>query len=602
MLDLHDKLVRGRVLHAVKTSREAWRPFCRTAKELIRDHVGSWYQEKPHGARYKTLVNLINQTARIYMVALAANNPRVKVRTENPDQWPFAQIFQVALNKLISDMQLHATFRAIVLDAFFSIGCGMVQMRDTPETRFHGLLESEEDVWLDPGEPWFTRIPRDHLILDMAVRELSKMRYCGHIYRADFEKVMDEPGYNKEAKKLLSATPKNSIDDADFAQEVGTGGAVDDDELKPMLWLMDLWVAENKSVVTFGFHADAPPLIERRWKGSQGGPYKFLGLGLVPDNIVPVSPAANLKGLHDLANRNYRKMARQADNQRTVNAYKAGAEDDAARLRDAKEGDWIQVRNPQDVNQLHMTGVDPGLQAFQSVVGEQFNMMAGNVRAMGGLGQQASTLGQEEIIQENVSRIEADMNLAVMMFADEVCTDLGYLMWNDLELEIPASVQVPGSNIYVDSSWPAGKYPGSRVGKFEDYGLDVIPYSTVFKTPRQQLNELFATIERLAPLWPMFQASGASLDAQELLEQIADLLDRPELKRIITFATPANQLGGDQNTIRQSPVTSRENIRRNVPTGGTPESRASILQQVLGGGGAPQVTPQQMASMGRGPA
>lgn len=596
MLDLRDKLIRGRLFQAVKTSREAWRPFCRAARELIRDHVGSWYQERPYGARYKTLVNLMNQTARIYTVALAANNPRVKVVSESPEQWPFAQRFQVGLNKLISDMELDATFRAIVLDAFFCIGCGVVQMRDT-DTRFHGLLESEEDVWLDPGEPWFNRVPRDHLILDMAVRELSKMRYCGHIYRADYEKVMDEPGYAKAAKDMLSPTSKKQADNAEFAQDIATGGSVDDDELKPMIWLMDLWIAENKSVATFALDVDTPPLIEREWTGSQSGPYKFLGLGIVPDNLVPVSPAANLKGLHDLANRNYRKMERQADSQRTVNAYQPGGEEDAAALRDAKDGDWVRVRNPRDVQQVTMGGVDQNLQAFQIVVSEQFNLMAGNVRAMGGLGQQASTLGQEEIIQENVSRIEADMHLAVMKFAGEVCTDLGYLMWNDNHMEIPASVQVPGADIYVDSSWR----PGHRVGSFEDYGLHVIPYSTVFKTPQQRLNELFAVIERLAPLWPMLQASGATLDAKELVDQIADLLDRPELKRVITFAVMADQLGGDENTIRQSPITSRETIRRNVPTGGTPESRSSVLQQVLSGGRS-QVTPQQMASIARAPA
>jgi len=600
MLDLHDKLVRGRVFQAVKTSREAWGPFCRTAKELIRDHVGSWYQERPHGARYKTLVNYINQTARIYTVALAANNPRVKAVTADPAQWPFARRFQVGLNKMIADMHLDATFRAVVLDAFFSVGCGVVQMRDT-DTRFHGLLESEEDVWLDPGEPWFDRVPRDHLILDMAVREFSKMRYCGHIYRADFEKVMDEPGYDKAAKKLLSPTSKNQISDADFAQEIATGGAVDDDELKPMLWLMDLWVAENKSVATFALDVDAPPLIERVWTGGQAGPYKFLSLGLVPDNLIPVSPAANLKGLHDLANRNYRKMERQADAQKTLNIYPYGDEKDATNYRNAKDGEFLRGKNPRDFVQLRMGGVDPGLQAFQMVVEEQFNSMAGNVRAMGGLGQQAATLGQEEIIQESVSRIEADMHLAVLTFAGEVCTDLGYLMWHDQQMEIRASVQVAESGLHVDSSWPAGREPGSRVGNFEDYDIQVIPYSTVFKTPQAKLNELFAMLDRIAPLWPMFQASGATLDVRELLEQIADLQDRPEYKRIITFAVTADQLGGDQNTVRQSPVTSRETIRRNVPTGGTPEFRNNALAQTLMGNKS-QTTPQMAAALTRSPA
>lgn len=66
-------------------------------------------------------------------------------------------------------MSLDKTFRSIVLDAFFCIGCGVVMMRDT-DTRFHGLLESEEDVWLDPGEPWFNRVSLDDLILDMSAK------------------------------------------------------------------------------------------------------------------------------------------------------------------------------------------------------------------------------------------------------------------------------------------------------------------------------------------------------------------------------------------------------------------------------------------------
>lgn len=36
------------------------------------------------------------------------------------------------------------------------------------------------------------------------------MRYCGHRYRADYEKVMDEPGYDKKVKeksdRLLAST------------------------------------------------------------------------------------------------------------------------------------------------------------------------------------------------------------------------------------------------------------------------------------------------------------------------------------------------------------------------------------------------------------
>lgn len=599
MIDLHSQIQRGRLFKAIEDSNQKLSDFRKVRTELIRDYVGSWY-DKVGGARYDTLVNLINQTAKVYTVCLAANNPQVMVTTPSAENWPFAKRFEVALNKLISDMALNQTMRMIVLDAFFCIGCGVVMMRDT-DTRFHGLLESEEDVWLDPGEPWFNRVSLDDLILDMSAKELTKMRFCGHRYRADFEKVRKEPGYDKAVVKHLTPTKRASLDNPDNARDL-TADTVDDDELKPMLWLMDVWIPENKTIATFACGEDLPPLIEREWTGSQGGPYKFLSLGLVPDNVIPSSPASNLKGLHDLQNRLFRKMARQSDEQKTVNTYPPGGEDDAERIRKAKSGSWQKVRDPKSIGSVTIPGIDVGNQAFSLNVQDVFDRLAGNLRSMGGLGAQAETLGQEEIIQGNLSKIEADMRLAVVNFAAECCYDLGYLMWNDENLTITASVEAfPG--VPVDSSWPLADEDGNRVrhGAFEDYEFKVEPFSMVYKSPQQKLNELFATLERIAPLWPMFQSSGATLDARELLQIIADLQNRPELMRIITFAFPAAELGGDENSIRQSPVTTRNTVRRNVPTGGTADSRSSILQQVLNGG-KPQVNGAQMASLSRSPA
>jgi hypothetical protein len=108
-------------------------------------------------------------------------------------------------------------------------------------------------------------------------------------------------------------------------------------------------------------------------------------------------------------------------------------------------------------------------------------------------------------------------------------------------------------------------------------------------------------LREIAPLWPMFQASGATLDAAAIVDEIARLKNRPEFKRFITFAAPPMMLGGDQNTVRQSPVTSRETVRRNVPTGGTQEARTSAMVQSLMGGKS-QVNGQMANAMGRRPA
>jgi hypothetical protein len=599
MINLQSQIERGRLFKAIKTSREALQPFRTVRTELIRDYVGSWYTKD--GARQKTLVNLLNQTAKIYSVCLAANNPHVYVSTCTPEKWPYAKRFEVALNKLISDMQLHTTFRAVVMDAFFSIGCAVVMMRDT-DTRFHGMLESEEDVWLDPGEPWLNRVSIDNLILDMSAKEISKMRYCGHEYRADFEKVKKEPGYDKKVVAKLTATSKNAASTTEYAQDIGTGGDVDDDELKPMIWLQDVWIPENQTVATFARDQDLPPLIERPWTGSQGGPYKFLSLGLVPDGLMPSSPASNLKGLHDLQNRLHVKMELQSHQQKTVNTYAPGGESDADNVGRASHGKFVKVRDPKNIGQVTIAGVDPGNQAFSMAIQGEYDRFAGNLLAMGGLGAQAGTVGQEEIIQGNVSRMETDMRLAVVLFAAECCSDLGHLMVNDENLEVKASHEV-GAGVEVDASWPVKDENGERVPNemFEDCDIMVEAFSMVFKSPEQKLQELFGVMNQLAPLWPMMQSSGISIDGQEIVEQISNLLNRPELKRILTFSAPAQELGGDENTIRQSPVTSRETVRRNVPTGGTADSRSSILQQALLGGDS-QATPAQMQSLSRSPA
>jgi hypothetical protein len=495
-------------------------------------------------------------------------------------------------------MALDQTFRAIVLDAFFCIGCGVVMMRDT-DTRFHGLLESEEDVWLDPGEPWFNRVSLDDLILDMPAKELSKMRYCGHRYRADYEKVMDEPGYSQEVKDKLKPTSRSHHDSTGAARDIASDwGSAEDDDLKDMVWLQDIWIAENNSIATMACdQEDLPPLIERDWTGSQEGPYKFLSLGDTPDNVIPTSPAINLKGMHDLQNRLHRRMEADSDAHRVVNVYPPGMEDDAKRLQTAERNGWYRGKSPEQIKQFESGGIDQRDMAMATFIQTEYDRFAGNLQAMGGLGSQSATVGQEELIHGQLSKNVADMRLSVVNFASACILDLGRLMWEDQTLELHTSMPVGNSGIQVNSDWT----PDYRMGNFEDYDFRVEPYSMVFKTPQQHLQEYFQVLREISPLWPMFQASGATLNVQVLVREMARLMNKPEIEQLITFATPAEQLGGDQNTIRSPAHTTRENIRKNVSGGGTEQARSNALIQTLMGG-KPQVNSQQSAMLQRAPA
>ncbi|HUW34901.1 MAG TPA: hypothetical protein VM223_25100 [Planctomycetota bacterium] len=440
------------------------------------------------------------------------------------------------------------------------------------------------------------RVSTDDLILDMPAKERTKMRYCGHRYRADYEKVMDEPGYSKKVKDKLSPTSREAFDSTGATREIGTDPSEDND-LKEMVWLQDVWIAENNSIVTMACNQDLEPLIEREWKGSQAGPYKFLSLGDVPDRIIPSSPAVNLFGMHLQQNRLHVRMESDSDAHRVVNVYPPGMEDDAKLLQTAERNGWYRGKSPEQIKQFESGGVDQRDMALSTFITDEFDRYAGNLQAMGGLGAQAATLGQEELIHGQLSRNVADMRMGVVSFASDCILDLGRLMWDDQTLELQSSIPIGNSGEEMPANWT----PEYRQGEFEDYEFKVEPYSMVFKTPEQKLQELFQVLREIAPLWPMFQASGAALDAEAIVEEIARLKNRPEFKRFITFANPASMLGGDQNTIRQSPVTSRETVRKSISGGGTQDARNSAMIQTLMGG-KPQVNSQQMAMMGRRPA
>ena len=79
------------------------------------------------------------------------------------------------------------------------------------------------------------------------------------------------------------------------------------------------------------------------------------------------------------------------------------------------------------------------------------------------------------------------------------------------------------------------------------------------------------------------------------------MLNKPEIKSLITFAAPAEMLGGDQNTVRSPSHTVRENVRKNVGTGGTAEARSnSLIRDLMSG--ASSTNGQQAAMMERAPA
>ena len=587
-MDPNNSRQRSRLVKAIELSTRALRPFRSKREKLVRDYVGSHYGDG--GPRHEVIMNLMFQTAETYTQSLAANRPRILITSKHPQLKWFSHHFQLAMNNLIQEIHLEEIMRTAVMDAFFSIGVVKVYNADS------GLIQLEgEDEWVDPGKPFAENISLDDFVYDTQATEWRKAKFVLNKYRMSFDKMKQDIAFESDVKKNLQPTSKFTDWDGEATNRgvrdiLGTEG--DPDEYEEMIDLMDVWLPEEKLVVTWPVHSPEKPLRVVRWDGPETGPVHILSFGDVPDHIMGISPAMNLKPLSDIVNGLMRKQRRQAQRQKDIPFYQAGHHDDAKRIEQASDGEWTRVDNPDAVNVMKMGGVDQGNQAFGLRMTDIYDRMAGNLQAMAGLGPQADTLGQDKLIHGAVSKREANMQYRVVKFASDLCRDLGWLLWIDQVKETPLEFESEGKKF--QQRWTGEE----REGDFLDYNFHIEPYSMQYKSPSERINGLTQFVTQIAmPMQQQLQQMGGMIDFQELVEMYSELMDLPRLKSIVKFEEPKGDRPGPVPEMPQKANhTVRETVRKNVPTGGTPESRSNVMQQVLQGG---QPNQDQMAQFGR---
>jgi len=590
-MDPNSQLHRARLLKAIENSTRVLRPFREVRKKLVKDFVGSMYGSSGDSGRQDIIMNLMYQTAETYTMSLAANRPRVLVTAQHTDVTWFAHSFQLGINNLIKEIRLEDTLRKAVMDSFFSMGIVKVYTADA------GLVELEgEDAWVDPGKPFAENISLDDFCYDTTASEWRKSSFALNKYRISREKVLNDGAYNKKVAEeldVVSQYPGWNADSGEVPIREMLKSETQEAGIEPMIDLMDVWLPKDKLVVTLPVGKNTEPLRVVEWEGPENGPFHTLSLTCeVPDNIMPVSPAMNLKPLHDLINGLLRKQRRQAQRQKDIPFYQAGHQDDARRIEKASDGEWTRVDNPDSVNVMKMGGVDPQNQAFSHSMKDTYDRMAGNLQMMAGLGPQSDTLGQDKLIHGAVTKREANMQYRVVDFTSRICRDLGSLLWHDQVLEIPQDFETSGIKVRAD--WT----PEVREGDFIDYNFEIEPFSMMYKSPSERMQGISSFVTQIAlPMEGMMQQYGGTIDIQELVEMYAELMDMPRLKQIVKFEEPKDDRPGPtpQQPAKAS-HTVRESVRRSVPTGGTAESRSNVMQQVLQGG---QPNQQQMNQMGR---
>lgn len=558
-----------RLREAMRRSADRLRPHREARVAGLRGMVGPHYgRDRPRtasGAPMREPLNLLELTVSTFVSYLVSHRPKVFCTTTKPELVPAALSLELGLNKFLDQGGFGRKLRSVVRDSMF--GPGLIKA---------GYDHNTQRAFADP-------VDLDDWVVDMNAREWDHIQFCGNRYRLPVRYVK-ESGLYEHAERFGAAPPGSEDGGADRAEDLQSGGqrAWTRDDYYPMGELWDVWLPLEGVVVTFDAQGDDRVMRQVQWAGPSAGPYRMLSLMEVPAQVMPLAPCTLWKELHDLANRIMVKVGRQADSQKKITGYTGQARRDAERLLAAEDQEFIQLDLLDQVREFQHGGVDPRTLAFLIQLKQLFSWQAGNLDSLAGLGVMADTATDNQMLARTASRRPKDMQKLVMEFTKSVVTDLAWYLWNDPDVRIQASYQIPGTSITV----PIEFGPESRRGRLEDYEIDVHPYSEGYDSPFERLMSMEAFLARMVmPALPMFQAQGMTIDLPALIALRARYGNQPELLQIVRAIEPQAQAGGGAQPPGMPAETNRTYTRVNRSAGTEPGRDAMLMRSLLGGAG-----------------
>ena len=554
-------------------------------EEFLSAAAGTLY---PHAKKdlVQDILGLMRQAAESMALSMAAQQPQILATAHTVERDQFADHFERAINTYARSMHMGEVINSCVRDAFYMMGVMKVHMADCAS------VQLESDEWMDPGRPYMGRVSPVHFCYDTHATEWQNCEFIADRYRVRWKEVISDTKFPADVRKQLRMQGPQSVGDIrheEWGEPMG-GSMSDAGEFEEHIYLTDIFLPKSGVIYTDPVNAayqftTEKPIYEHAYGGSETGPYFILNLGPIPDKTTPSSPAQNLLLLHNLVNTIYRKLRDQAYRQKQITKGSKGTEDDIMEIRDSADGDHLALNEPQSIERMSFDGPNQNNFGFMLNALQQFSKQAGNLEHKLGLGAQADTAAQEGMIAQGVAGMDAMYQARFADFVAKGVRELGRLMFADNVTTVPMKKDIEGTSepYAVDDPWRGAAEEGARDGEYFDYDIDIDPYSMAYRSPKQRLQELDETWDRLIPLAPLAMQQGAMPNIKQYLDIRAKYTSTPETKKLWIFdQQPPEQQGPGGGHERTMPNGQQgQYTHRSVPSGMSNGSEDQAIGQMM---------------------
>jgi len=470
-------------------------------------------------------INLTDRGVSTIVPFLVEGNPKLLVESIVPNMRPSARRTQLALNYLI-DKKMNMAENVFIPAATMSM-FGGVATRTFSEYDRMVTLDDEE---IKLGTPKVILIDPADYIGDPAAKTRADFVVEGDIYRLPTEyarDIFDHPDLIMATGKLITK----------FSAEALTSKAFNWNKLnlRDYSIFIDLYIKDEGIIITIMPYGNKPVRLRTiEYDGPGDGPYDYLGYKYFPGCPVPIPPAWAWNDLDYSMNILARTAREQAEAQKNVIVAEPAAKEAAKKILKASNMDVITTKNVKDIKSLSFGGVNPDNYKWMEFAETEFTKTGANPDVLGGRGAQAPTLGQEQLVYHNASRIINNMYNRFENFMTSVINKLAYYVWTDPTVYIPVISQVPGLG-----EVPIVFSQADKVGDFYDFIFNLKPYSSQRTSPELMHQKLMQFMSSwVLPTAQIAAAQGAQLDIVTATQILADYAGLDNFDQIYKSVVP----------------------------------------------------------------
>jgi hypothetical protein len=477
-------------------------------------------------------INLMDRGVSTLVPFLTEGNPRILVETQIPELRGWSYTTQLALNFFIEKLKLAETVLIpAAINSMFGAGI-------TRTSFYYDRTISENDVSIKLGTPNVEVIDDSCYIGDPSAKRRADFTLEGDMYTLPTDYAKDFfAGKDKHGNEIADYITADSSLAMDYDPRRIANPSWDKKglSLRDFTTFIDFYLYDENTIVTIMPKGrKAKILREVEWDGPAGGPYDYLGYKFFPNTANPLPPAWSWHDLDTTMSLLIDKMREQAESQKNILAYSAEVADDVKEVVKTPNNGTVRVANVDAMKPISLGGVNELNYQWVNYVEMEFSKQGAASDVMGGRGVNAPTLGQEQLIYSNASRIVNNMYSRFMCFTTSIVKKLAWAFWTDPSTYVPVIKEIPGVG-----ELPVRFSSVEKVGDFYDFVFKIVPYSTQRNSPELQFQKIMQLMSQwILPTQQLAAAQGQQVDYPLVTKILGDYLGVDTMNQWYKSAVP----------------------------------------------------------------